>query len=506
MQTLDRIQNGTDNEQSNNNDNDSSNIAGDIAFEELTSPTTFPPSSGGTYNHRTTHDSGESVVQNCIFENFMDKMKFPFLPRYRMKADVDSIYAYNTNLSKLIETFKGSNGDNSDSMMTMRNKVKPSRKAYGSRFFCDTSEMIDPPHIRGNPANKIGMERFPSIEIATFSVGLHRPLTVHLFNLGCSTIHKDAHFNKAEVAVITSCFNLARLLCRDHCRDNQDLDMQSSFIDCHLVKACYGNAVDIATPNEYNELTYKEAILFCSKFQEAMEMIASDEQPIYDFTNPEIHGIRQNSNEYQANKVEMKLFASELLKGACFVASLSGIKKVFNRSDFRTKQKNPSGYRANLQEILDNNRAALVGEANKVLCDKYQVESADRLPPDVNSFVDSGEEGLQLALEDISPEFDSFDSLFLNPWKSAMELDYTSNIKSLTNKVHSHLSKYLGNFERDKSIFFDIGIETRMKGNTSLLIGVKEAQSQMNLFSTLRYAVSCCTCCVHCFDSQSSFS
>ena len=142
MQTLDRIQNGTDNEQSNNNDNDSSNIAGDIAFEELTSPSTFPPSSGGTYNHRTTNDSEESVVQNCIFENFMDKMKFPFLPRYRMKADVDSIYAYNTNLSKLIETFKGSNGDNSDSMMTMRNKVKPFRKAYGSRFFCDTSEMI----------------------------------------------------------------------------------------------------------------------------------------------------------------------------------------------------------------------------------------------------------------------------------------------------------------------------------------------------------------------------
>ena len=406
-----------------------------------------------------------------------------------MKADIDSIYSYNRSLVGLIETFKGPLGNDSDSMLMLKSKINPIKRAKGSRFFVDTTSLSDPPTVSGVSANKVGLERFASIELGTFSIGMHRPLTIYLVNLGVSCIYKETMFSKIEVAVVNASLNIARMLCKEDCLQDIENKIESPFLDFFSFKTCYGTSMDKAVPNEYNDIPFEDARLFCINFERALSIIAEGRTHRFDFTHQQYHGIKQSDGAYEADRQQMQNFALELKKGCVFMASLSGIKKFFNRSKFTiTRSKSSPAFKQMLRDIVLENEVDLVEEANQLLLEEYGEDDEENLPDTDPPFVCSNEEGRTLDYTDINDRFPSFSRLFLDKWKEYIKEDFTNNLNELCDKLHNYFGRVFGLNPRDEDIFFDIGIEIRLKGTNSLLIQVDHAAPVMQTVANERYA------------------
>ena len=192
------FQNGT------NTDADTGESAGDEAYQNLTNPTRFPSETSGRFFW--TDRDGETTTRQCdMLFPFMTRLRFPKHPIYCMKADIDSVCGFNSSLENLIQDFS-----NPDSMLVMKSTTCSTRSLKGSRFFLDTRKLETKPTIRAKKANKIDLEKFPSLEIGELSMGLHRPLSLHLVNLSATKIFKTNMFTKKQMAVANAALNMAR--------------------------------------------------------------------------------------------------------------------------------------------------------------------------------------------------------------------------------------------------------------------------------------------------------
>ena len=458
--------------------------AGNTAYENLTAPKRFPKDTSGEFFYR--NDSGESVGKYNILYPLQGRIFFPDFPNFHMKVDVDSVYAYNKSLEDLLRDC-----GSETSVLMMPSITVHSRTANGSRFFVDTRYLADKPLIRGSPARKVGMEKFPNVYLGKLTFPrFHRPLDIYLFNIAAMRVSKVAMFTKVEMAVINAALNMARELSKIDSCDKQYLE--KSFMDFHTFKSCYGDNNSKAATNDVNEMTTEEMTLFSSKFMCALAMIAGDDNAQLQFWRKTYHQIRSDK-EFTVGRREMVEAAKELSKGAMYVATLPGVKKGFNLKDYQRDSTPPSEFQEAYKATLLENEEMLVKEANDLLLEEHEVDDLDELPEGVLPFTsrtnhqnDDNPNTRELNIKDINSSFPSYEILFGIDYEDDKKKHYNNTLDELTIKVDSHLKlAFPVRLDRTTSIFFDVGVEVRLRtntgnqGNNSLLLNVDKAYTQI---------------------------
>lgn len=480
-------------------------------FSNMVNPKRFPSNTNGMYGHR---DSQGEIDDYCDLLNpLLDVIRFPNLPKFVMKGDVDSIYGYSCKLNDLLESFHHSSGDGlMESMFIIPSTTSCVRKSYSSRFFLDTNSLSTETILfQGRKAAKISLDRFPNIEIGSLSVGLHRPMQIYLYNIGCSVVYKEYMFNKTEMAVINCAINIARKLSLEECNVNRNKEMAKSFQEFSRIKSCYGIESKRTATRDINELSLEEMKLFSLKFHEALELIADEEQHDFKIIDPENHGIRSD-DEFVPSKTEMICFAQELQKGMVFVASISGIKKYFNKNDFSLDSETDNEeYKRDYSVLLDIHEDDVVMEANEALCQEYEIADIDdlvnvrNLPEGVTKFVkrplpsENDEDFINrslppppegsryVQLQDIDHSWDCFENIFLPEWRRNMLASFEKDIGKMCKKLHRFLTfLFKVNPNRPCPIFFYIGVEIRLLGKNTLLIDIDKAFPVITSISNLQ--------------------
>ena len=457
-------------------------------YQTITDPDVFPTAATGLYTHVNGDDSSAGV--HSILHPYLDVLQFPFHPNYHLKGDVDSLYTVSSSLTELLIDLMSGSPNNPNqaveapippgSIFTMPAVHSSSKVMQGSRFSIDTSNMACPPTIRNQPAKKISLERFPSLEIGQLSVGLHRPMQIYLVNLAAKKLYKSSYFSKTEMAVVNAASNIARQIAIHYCREEEGKDyLVRAFLDFHPFKSCYGSQSNRASTRFYNELTNESMAIFASSFLQAISLIADNSQD-WEFQKEEYHQVVSDTN-FSVERNEMVLFAKELQEGALFVASLSGIKKVFDRKEFCRPNPSYESFKDQYQTIFDRNQGTLVREANQVLAPQIPYATNDEMEHLDN---DSGP-SQPLLLEKVTSNFPSFDTLFGSVYMKNIEESFYQSVDDLCIKIDTHLKTVLGIKNRNTSIFFDIGIEVRLSDDNSLLVNPKLAFPDLKAISLL---------------------
>ena len=295
-------------------------------YISATAPTLFPSSNSGDFIFM---QDGQPTQRGNVLIPSLDRFPFPNQPSFQLKADVDSIYAYNKDFRTLLRDLGKEN-----SILTLPAITKSTRRMNSSRFFLDVSDSDQPPLLRGSSVQKLSMNRFPSMEIGQLSIGLHRPMSIYLVNCAARTVSDNAFLSKNEVAVINAALNMARQTCKQLCMATRRKDICKSFLDFYRFKSKYGGIPSQGACYDFNELTSEEFDIYSKAVMDCIKNIAKNTTR-FAFDSFEYHHItNKDGSPFEASRLLMKTFASELVSGGLFVASLSGIKKSFNRKSF----------------------------------------------------------------------------------------------------------------------------------------------------------------------------
>lgn len=467
-----------------NTETDTGESAGNEAYQNLTNPTRFPSQTSGRFFWMDREGATTTRQYNILFP-FMTRLRFPKHPIYYVKADIDSIYGFNSSFENLIQDFS-----NPDSMLVMKSTTCSTRSLLGSRFFIDTRKLGTKPTIRGKNANKIGLEKFPSLEIGQLSIGLHRPLSLHLVNLSATKIFKTNMFTKKQMAVVNAALNIAREKSISYYHSENRFDIEKDFLDFHPFKSCYGNKSNKTATRDFNELTAEETIVFARNVQEAIKTMAEDNIQDFLFYKREYHQVRSDEH-FQITRGEMVEIAQELHEGAVFVASISGIKKYFNKEIYQTRESDKRECLAEYNAILMANEEQLVDEANEQLLEQFGVQSLEDLPEDVLPFetrdirLPDDTSSRALELNHINSDMAGYVH-FKDTWEGNLTKCFTQNTEQLSKLLDTFLKKHLGIRARSEPIFFDMGIEVRVKNSNSLLIDPSKAFPKLMQASNTR--------------------
>lgn len=467
-------------------------------YQNLTNPTRFPSKTSGVYSKRNSGGNVEEFIE--LFESPYEKIGFPNFPIFSLKGDVDSIYGYTETLEELLSSFahKSQNGL-IESMLMLPSTTNPIKKTWSSRFFVDTTALKEKPiQLKSGKAGKISLERFPSIELASMSIGLHRSVSISMINIGTCGIVREPVFNKTEMAVVNACINIARKLAIETCQDEGNSQMEKSFKEFHPAKTCYGEKSKKAATQDINELTKEEMILFAKSFRKALEIISDEEQHEFNITKVEYAGIRSDE-KFTPLFSEMVEFARELLCGSIFVASISGIKKYFNKKDYNLGSAvtaDVNEIKERYTDILMEHETELVEEANRDLLAFHEKVSIEELPATVipfrtrDSSIAMTRQFRFLELSDIQQHWEIFKDHFEPDWKKDMEDTFNTKINELCDKLNEFLLHIFKAGDQRCNIFFDIGIEIRLPGCNTLLIDVDKAFPVLQRISKERYGTT----------------
>ena len=440
-------------------------------YRAVTDPDVFPSSATGLYSH--IGDDDETVGEHDILYPYLEVVSFPLHPKYTLKGDVDSIYGYNSSLTQLLNDFMLQSSEESEnsvpnveSIFSLPAVHVSARKMQGSRFKIDLSEIQDKPQLRNQPAKKISLERFPNVELGQLSVGFHRPMQIYLVNMGAKRLYKESYFSKTEIAVVNAASNMARQISLDFAKEQNKPHVAKAFAEFYPFKACYGTRTNQATVRSFNELTNEAMKVFSTAFMEAIDLIACDSSN-WEFQKEELHQVVSDSS-FEVKRAEMVLFAKELREGAVFVASLSGIKKFFDRKEFFVSNPDYANFKTQYEDILSSNEAQLVQEANQLL------------DPDIPYATQGSEDeysGItqRLSLDVIDEDFPSYQNLFEKAYTTNISNSYNDTVKELCRRVDQHMKHILGVRNRETHVFFDIGVEVRLCGDNSLLVNPRLA-------------------------------
>ena len=455
--------------------NQAASDAANQAYEDVTEPKRFPSKTSGEFFFND--DNGNPQGPYKILYPLDKRICFPSFPNYHMKVDIDSLYAYNRSFKTLLQDCSAEN-----CMLTLPATTAHTQTANGSRFFIDTVNMQNKPKIRGINARKIGMEKFPNISIGTLSLReLHRPLTIYFYNMATPKITSTNMFTKEELAVLNTVLNMAREMSKDEAISNDRQDLEKSFLDFHPFKSTYGTISARSCTRDYNELTMEEMIIFAKNMEISLKQVADNESE-YPFWLPKYYQIISDE-PFTISREKLVETAKELNAGATYVASLSGVKKFFNTTEYQREPRDSQEFLRKYQDRLIDNEERLVDEANQLLMEEHDADDLDELPLDVHPFKmrdereGSGEvDSRELCLEDINSDFPSYEILFGHDYENDKRTSFMDDTMELNRKLDTLLKKIFPVREdRNTSIFFDIGMEVRLKGDNSILVDVNKA-------------------------------
>lgn len=406
---------------------------------------------------------GDPTGTKNVFSTVMDAAPFPDWMAMHIQADIDSVYAQSDCLATLLRTF----GD--FSMLKMQPNIDANRKAYGSRFYVDCTDLEEVIFVANAKAERIPLHWFANIEIAELQPkGFHRPLKIFYHCLKTKYIKKDMRFTKVEIAVITAALNMARQQCIN---TTPDLGVQLGFHDFNAFESNYGEIKKKTGSKIPNELTKPQAEKFATAFEECLKAISENNLSLGVFYLEKIYRVRSDK-EFQTTRNEMCLAAKDLVIGGLFSASLAGVKKFFHTENYQAVLQKPEDNAAEYQQQFD--------------------ESIDEITEAVNHYI-----------QEVNPDLDSYDDLFFGdqyangpltidrlrhvPFEKIksffpsflddIEIAFNHTCNSLLDKLHEHLRESFGGGERECEIHFDAGIEIRMPGKVSLLLDLDKAVS-----------------------------
>ena len=433
-------------------------------IENITNPKQFPTSAIDTY---WTKDYLGNNAEVKIIGTFDETCPFPDFPTLKIKADVDSLYTIHDDLHSLIDCF------NDKSVVQLITKNNPLNKMWGSRFYVDASQLPNPPETSIGSAKKVSLNMFPSIKIGTIAIGHHREMDMFMVHTATPVILKNHVFTKTQIATINAAINGARLLSSLECEADPDLDVYTStFTDMNRTKSYYGKNSEKLAPNRSNVLPNKQIKIFAKNLTEAIKSIAEGDGQ-FNFEHDDFTGIVSDVS-FKPIRKEMRDFAKELVKGAMFVGTISGMKGYYNKEEFMSTTEMPEDWMQSFQDTYEAHKQEIIDQGNHLLAKDNGFETTDELPEGFVLYGDGQNGTDKIELDEIGSDYPCYKDLFYDPWKEKIHNVVSEKVATLTANLHQDLVQLLGIKEREKEVFFDIGVEIRGVGNNSMLLNIDQ--------------------------------
>lgn len=412
-------------------------------------------------------EEGDERGAKQVFSKLETLAPFPHFPHLWIQSDIDSIYSHNTRLNTLLKAHGNME------VLRLRSSINANRKAYSSRFYVDCSDLENTTVVGSQSAESIPLFWFPNVEIAEIDCeGLRRPISIYFHCLKTKFIRKNQRFTKVQIAVISASLNIARILSLADTR-NEGVGLQAEFHDFHAFEASYGNEKQQTASKEFNELNKEAAIIFASNFEKAMRRIATNDQN-FKFEDYHINKIRSKTTSQEISRTSMSAAAEDMLEGMLFTSSIQGIKKMFHHNKYQTDLKRSDELIQKYQALFDNHQLAIHRTVKKYLQKTYET-----IPNHLN-FSNSRRTGTRrLTMDDLPLTGIPFSELegFFPDFRNDLNREFNKECQSVITKLHDKLKEIFGGPSNrvDPEIYFDIGLELRMEGNSSVLLDVDKA-------------------------------
>ena len=449
-------------------DDDAEETAGQRAYNRVTRTDMFPSYADCIWQEYD-NEGNATTTRKCML-TINENSPFPSWPTLFLQGDIDSIYSYNRNIHELFKSFS------KRTLFQMRVHMDPGRKAYGSRYFVDCTHVEEDIIISGRKARKVPLHMFPNIEIGHLYIpNIHRPFSVYLHNLNVNRLFKENRFDKSEMAVINAAINLTRAMCLNE--RNLKESIANEFHDFTSMHTTYGAQSKRMASVDFNSLNDEATLLFTSRFKAAIELIANNDVRHGDFSNQKFHGISSdNPSSFSRNR--LATVANQLLKGLMFSTSISGIKKLFHKDQFQRIVKKERSFQEKHQREFTENIDNITSILNEHIRDTFEQND-----PDFIIFSRSNAPTLEqlyeydLPLHKVSMYFPDF------------ELDFDKHYKFEQQEIIYQLQQFMTDTfgvmdNRSNPIFFDIGMEIRMRSGVNMLIDLEKAYDKMKVLDS----------------------
>ena len=288
----------------------------------------------------------------------------PFSGPYRLKVDIDSIYAGTNSLQELL---KGFGNETKFLLDTVKDRIQT---AHSSRFGMSLSlqgarnEQIDPDMYRpikmqvcGFHPTKVALSFVPNIRILQASVpGLTRCMNIHLYFIGTKYSSKKPYFTNMQVKVITILLNNAKQYMANNAASNNSTELLDQVQDLHYFECKHGGSQGHMLESDQKTISHNVAKLLGQQLDEVMKKVSTMSQETFVNTMLKLEQIschQDQSSKGSTENREMYTFAKELSMGSFFVMYIAGCKTDFQIGGNLSKDLtyNPNDRHRSLSEL-----------------------------------------------------------------------------------------------------------------------------------------------------------